>query len=172
MNHESSQCNYYAYFKFIAASADYIYFSDEFILTNTSQQAVAVISIVDDNLLEIDETFRAEISLVLMEDQHCVVLLPSAADVTILDNDSELPFPIAFVFPDMISTNVFIPIVAVIGFVPDNYCFTEGIGLVNLTLEVTPDFGQLGREVTIGVHIQPVSAISKPCITVNVIYGI
>ena len=68
-------------------------FSGELILTNTSQQAVAVVSIVDDNLLEINETFRAEISLVLMEDRHCVVLLPSTADVTVLDNDSELPFP-------------------------------------------------------------------------------
>ena len=90
---------------FVPGSEDYIYFSDEFILTNASQQAVAVISIVNDSLLEINETFRAEISLVLMEDRNCVLLLPSAADVTILDYDSELPFPIAFVFPEVITTN-------------------------------------------------------------------
>ena len=70
---------------------------------NTSQQAfdVCVVSILDDNLLEINETFRAEISLVHLEDRHCVVLLPSTADVTVLDNDSELPFHVQFVFPGM-----------------------------------------------------------------------
>ena len=69
-----------------------MYYSGELVLSNTSQQVVAVVPIVDDNLLETDETFRAEISLVQMEDSHCVLLLPSTTDVTILDNDSELTY--------------------------------------------------------------------------------
>ena len=147
---------------FVPGSEDYIYFSDEYVLTNTSQQAVAVISIVNDNHLEIDEKFRAEISLVLMEDRNCVLLLPNAADVTILDNDSELLLPITLAHASRCNHHkCSIPVVVVIGFVQDNYSFTEGDGLVNLTLEMAPDSGQLGREVKISLHILPVSALSK-----------
>ena len=139
-----------------------MHFSDELILMNNSQQAVAVVSILDDNLLEIDETFRAEICLAHLEDRHCVVLLPSTADVTVLDNDSELPFPSHYLCYDF-----YIITVAIIGFFPVNYSFTEGIGLVNLTLKVTPDSGQLGREVTIGLHVLPISAICKLYVTMS-----
>lgn len=49
-----------------------------------------MVPIMEDALLEANETFKAEINLVRMEDSNCILLEPSIADITILDNDSEL----------------------------------------------------------------------------------
>ena len=59
---------------------------------NTSQQASVIITILDDNVFEADKSFQIEIHLILRsEDRNsCVILQPSAVDITILDNDSEL----------------------------------------------------------------------------------
>ena len=56
---------------------------------NTTQPASVIIPIVDDDVLELDETFQAEISLQNSEDRNCVILQPNVVDITILDNDSE-----------------------------------------------------------------------------------
>lgn len=67
-----------------------MYKSTDFSFTNTSQQASVTVPIEGDALLELNETFRAEISLVRMEDSNCVLLQPGIVNVTILDDDSEL----------------------------------------------------------------------------------
>ena len=57
---------------------------------NTSQQTSVTILIVDNNMLEPNESVQIEISLLKSEITNCVILQPSMADITILDNDSEL----------------------------------------------------------------------------------
>ena len=53
------------------------------------------VPIEGDTLLELNEMFRAEISLVRMEDSNCIVLQPSTVSITILDDDSEFMSHIA-----------------------------------------------------------------------------
>ena len=71
------------------APEDYIHMSANLTLTNTSQAQVTV-PIVGDALLERNETFRAEINLIRVEDSNCVILQPDTVDITILNDDSEL----------------------------------------------------------------------------------
>lgn len=59
-------------------------------LDNASQQVNVNVSIFGDDLLEMNETFRAQIILVNVEDSNCVLLQPAVANVTILDDDREL----------------------------------------------------------------------------------
>ena len=59
------------------------------IYVNTSQPASVTVKIMDDSVLEPDETFQIKISL-LGSDRNCVILQPSVIDITIIDNDSEL----------------------------------------------------------------------------------
>ena len=47
------------------------------------------VTIVDDDLLEIDEVFTASLELVNAVDADRVVLMPASAPVTIFDDDSE-----------------------------------------------------------------------------------
>jgi hypothetical protein len=47
------------------------------------------VTIVDDNLLEIDELFSASLALVNPDADARVQLRPDSADVTILDEDGE-----------------------------------------------------------------------------------
>ena len=61
-------------------------------MTDVSQSIV--FTIINDDLLEIDETFTAEISLARMEDKDCLILRPSTAEITILDDDGEAKFGI------------------------------------------------------------------------------
>ena len=75
---------------FYTAPEDYGFVSTVFIFNNISQQASVMVPIMEDALLEANETFKAEINLVRMEDSNCILLEPSIADITILDNDSEL----------------------------------------------------------------------------------
>lgn len=63
---------------------------EETIYANTTQPASVIIPIVDDNVLELNEIFQAEISIQNSEDRNCVVLQPNAVDITIMNNDSEL----------------------------------------------------------------------------------
>ena len=75
---------------FIIAVEDYNATDFEgMILVNTSQSAALTIQIVDDDLLELNETFQVEIGLLDLEDSNCVILQPNVANVTILDNDSK-----------------------------------------------------------------------------------
>ena len=60
------------------------------IYANTTQPASVIVPIVDDNVLELNEIFRADITLQNSEDRNCVVLQPNAVDITIMNNDSEL----------------------------------------------------------------------------------
>ena len=59
------------------------------IYVNATQPASVIIPIVDDKVLELDETFQVEISLQNSEDRNCVILQPNVVDITILDDDSE-----------------------------------------------------------------------------------
>ena len=56
---------------------------------NTSQSAALRIQIVDDDLLELNETFQVEIGFLDVKDSNCVILQPNVSNVTILDNDSK-----------------------------------------------------------------------------------
>lgn len=71
-----------------AAPEDYKFTATDIVFRNTSQVSLTV-PIAEDALLELNETFKAEISLVRTEDKICVLLQPASVDVTILDNDSE-----------------------------------------------------------------------------------
>ena len=55
-----------------------------------SQPASVMIPIIDDNVLELNETFRVEIGILNDEDRTCVTLQPNVVDIIIVDNDSEL----------------------------------------------------------------------------------
>ena len=61
-----------------------------FNLSRESYQVV--VPLVDDELLEANETFTAAISLTQTEDRSCVVLRPNTVEITLLDNDSETSF--------------------------------------------------------------------------------
>ena len=70
--------------------ADDLNVSSSGISFNLSRESyVVVIPVVDDGLLEANETFTAAINLTTMEDSNCVVLVPNTVKITILDNDSE-----------------------------------------------------------------------------------
>ena len=56
---------------------------------NTTQPASVSIMIVDDDVLELDESFQVEISLWNSEDRNCLILQPNVIGITIVDNDSE-----------------------------------------------------------------------------------
>ena len=119
--------------------------SRDFIFTNTSQPALVTVPIMEDGILELNETFRAEISLVEDDESNCVLLQPVIVEVTILDNDSKCIF---FSFID--DSGLFFHADAVIGFVSEHYSVSEGIdGFANVTVKVLS--GQLGREVVITV---------------------
>ena len=55
---------------------------------NATQPSVVNVTIVDNGILESNETFQVEISLQNSEDSNCVILLPNVIDVTIVDDDS------------------------------------------------------------------------------------
>ena len=55
-----------------------------------SQPASVMIPIIDDDILELNETFRVEIGILNDEDRTCVTLQPNVVDIIIVDNDSEL----------------------------------------------------------------------------------
>ena len=58
---------------------------------DTSQNATVTLKILDDNLLEVDEMFRVEIS---SNSSNCVVLQPNFVDIVIKDNDCEFQYMI------------------------------------------------------------------------------
>ena len=72
-----------------AAPEDYIPVTTNLIFTNTSQQMLVKISVMEDTLFEDSEVFKVEISLVVMKDRGCVLLQSSVVDINILDNDCE-----------------------------------------------------------------------------------
>ena len=45
---------------------------------------------VDDNTLNLNKILQVEISLQNREDRNCVLLQPSVANITIMDDDSEI----------------------------------------------------------------------------------
>ena len=56
-----------------------------------SQPALVMIPIiVDDDILESNETFQMEIGILNTEDRKCVALQPNVVDITIMDDDSKL----------------------------------------------------------------------------------
>lgn len=55
---------------------------------NATQPSSVNVTIVDNGILESNETFQVEISLQNSEDSNCVILLPNVIDVTIVDDDS------------------------------------------------------------------------------------
>ena len=55
-----------------------------------SQSESVMIPIIDDNVLELNETFQVEIGILNNEDRTCVTLQPNVVNVIIVDDDSEL----------------------------------------------------------------------------------
>ena len=55
---------------------------------NATQPSSVNVTIVDNGILESNETFQVEISLQNSEDSNCVILQPNVIDVTIVDDDS------------------------------------------------------------------------------------
>lgn len=75
----------------ISASEDYnATYLERIIFVSESQPASVMIPIVDDNVLELNETFQVEIGILNDEDRACVALQPNVVNVIIVDDDSEL----------------------------------------------------------------------------------
>ena len=64
-----------------------MYLPADLIYVNTTQQTSVTVPVLDDAVLELNETFQAEISFVRSEDSSCVILQPSIANITIVDDD-------------------------------------------------------------------------------------
>ena len=73
----------------ISAPGDYADVSNEVTFSSGSTDHTIVVNIVDDNLLEVNEVFKAVLGFVNGNDAGSVVLDPVEASVTILDNDGE-----------------------------------------------------------------------------------
>ena len=63
--------------------------SSEIFLNLSHGSYPVVLPLMDDDLLEANETFIATINLTRMEDRNCVVLVPDTVEITIVDDDSE-----------------------------------------------------------------------------------
>ena len=70
-----------------AAPLDYISLSEVVTFSSSSTIQSVQVTIVDDDLLEIDEVFTASLELVNAVDADRVVLMPASATVTIFDDD-------------------------------------------------------------------------------------
>ena len=83
-NQESCSC-------FYVAPLDYVAVTEVLTFTSTSTEQMVQVTIENDDLLEIDEVFRAMLDheLVNADDVGRVMLTPDVATVTILDDDSE-----------------------------------------------------------------------------------
>ena len=71
------------------ASSDYAAISEVLTFSNSVNLQTRNVNIVDDNLLEIDEMFRASLALVNPVTDSRVQLRPDLADITIFDEDGE-----------------------------------------------------------------------------------
>ena len=62
------------------------------VYVNHISQSILVIPLitVDDNTLNLNKILQVEISLQNREDRNCVLLQPSVANITIMDDDSEI----------------------------------------------------------------------------------
>ena len=70
----------------VSVTEDYSTFLPaDLIHVSTTWQASVTVPITDDTLLELNETFQAEIEFIRNEDSNCVALQPSIADITIVD---------------------------------------------------------------------------------------
>ena len=76
---------------FYVAPLDYVAATEVLTFTITSKEQMVKVTIENDDLLEIDEVFRAMLDheLVNADDVGRVMLQPDVAAVTILDDDSE-----------------------------------------------------------------------------------
>ena len=72
-----------------ADPADYGAISQVLTFSSSMILQLVNVSIVNDDLLEIDEVFTASLALVNAADAARVILQPNSAEVTILDEDSE-----------------------------------------------------------------------------------
>ena len=137
----------------IAASEDYSATDLEGIIyVSDSQPALVMIPIiVDDNILESNETFQVEIGILNTEDRKCIALQPNVVDITIMDDDSELSKILqnGHYFANIMH------IVAVIGLnIPDNGIVTEGVDR-SLDLNVEVISGELGLDVVVELVLIP-----------------
>ena len=73
----------------LSATNDFNIPSSEIFLNLSHGSYPVVLPLMDDDLLEANETFITMINLTRMEDRHCVVLVPDTVEITIVDNDSE-----------------------------------------------------------------------------------
>ena len=76
---------------FIYTFSDYIAIPSETIkiFSSSSQVQTLQISIVNDSILEMNEVFQASLTLVNAADADRVMLQPSSASVTIVDEDGK-----------------------------------------------------------------------------------
>ena len=72
-----------------AAPLDYTTISQVLTFSSSVSLQTVNVSIVDDNLLEIDEIFTASLALENAADAARVILHPNSTEVTILDEDGE-----------------------------------------------------------------------------------
>ena len=111
--------------------------------SNDTGTVTVAIEILNDNVTEVNETFRVDLSIIGNNSDNCVLLQPNSVEVLILDNDGM--FMIQCIVCSTIHKDV-IPPVAKIGFDSRNYTIIEGEStFLFITLKLI--YGQLGREV-------------------------
>ena len=59
----------------------------DLMFNNTSQNATLTITILEDNLLEVNETFKVDIGVIGKDSSNCLLVQPCSVDISILDND-------------------------------------------------------------------------------------
>ena len=74
------------------APLDYMAATEVLTFSSTSTEQMVEVTIENDELLEIDEVFRAMLELVNASDAGHVQLQPDASTVTILNDDSEYEY--------------------------------------------------------------------------------
>ena len=139
------------------APSDYIPISEVLTFSSSSITQTVHVSIVNNSLLETDEVFTASLSLENETDLGHVQLNPTAASITIIDDDGNehVRSQLCNIFYDH-SNNITSDVV--IGFVPPAYTVVEGVDqFANLTVQLIS--GQLGHEVIVNLTTQSGSAI-------------
>ena len=74
----------------IAASGDNNATGTVYVNYGSPSILVIPLSAVDDNTLNLNKILQVEISLQNHDDRNCVLLQPNVADITIMDDDSEI----------------------------------------------------------------------------------
>ena len=72
-----------------ADSEDYTATTVSKLIFNDTAAVTVAIEILNDKLLEVNETFRVDLSIIGNDSRNCILVQPNSVVVLILDNDCE-----------------------------------------------------------------------------------